>query len=158
VVVELFRTREEKRGDDAAKLLDPDGEYFVGWVPPRTSLSMRVFVMMFTELVMQAPTEFLQRLQFQDIFNADGDRVVAELRLQGELPDGRQQDNVYCFVFHVTDGRIDSVREYADTWWAYELNGPHQIDMWKRLRELAPYGTTAEDFEERKSQLFTNLV
>jgi ketosteroid isomerase-like protein len=47
--------------------------------------------------------------------HADGDTVVAEVRLEATLAHGGHYDNDYCFVFELEDGRIRQVREYMDT-------------------------------------------
>lgn len=47
--------------------------------------------------------------------HADGDFVVVEHSGRNALPDGRQYDNNYCWVFHFEDGLIKEVREYMDT-------------------------------------------
>jgi ketosteroid isomerase-like protein len=44
-----------------------------------------------------------------------GDHVIAEHRMSATLANGRSYVNDYCFVFHVVDGRIATIREYMDT-------------------------------------------
>jgi ketosteroid isomerase-like protein len=44
-----------------------------------------------------------------------GDHVVAEHRMSATLANGRSYVNDYCFVYHVVDGTIATVREYMDT-------------------------------------------
>jgi uncharacterized protein len=46
---------------------------------------------------------------------AEGDTVVAVVRLQGTLARGGHYDNDYCFVFELAGDRIHRVREYMDT-------------------------------------------
>jgi ketosteroid isomerase-like protein len=149
VAVDFWTAVKERRFDDAVALLDLDGTYWVGWVPPRTEMTLRVFKWELGLLSKAPPRESgaPETHHFSDVFNGDDDRVVLEMFIKGPLPDGRNQDNVYCFLMRIKDGKIYDLREYADTWWAYELNAG-QIDMWKRLHELAPYGTSAERFAE----------
>ena len=40
------------------------------------------------------------------------------------MPDGRQYDNNYCWVFRLQDGLIQDVREYMDTLLVTETFGP----------------------------------
>jgi ketosteroid isomerase-like protein len=46
---------------------------------------------------------------------AEGDFVVVESSSQGTTTTGVQYQNDYCFVFRVTGGQIQHVREYTDT-------------------------------------------
>lgn len=45
----------------------------------------------------------------------EGNLVIAEHRLSGELPNGRSYVNDYCFAFEVRDGKVVKIREYMDT-------------------------------------------
>lgn len=72
------------------------------------------------ELIVQFMAHNFSRL-FKDVKNefrsltGEGDRVVAEHRLSGVLPNGRGYVNDYCFVFEVRDARVARIREYMDT-------------------------------------------
>lgn len=46
---------------------------------------------------------------------ADDDHVVVEARGDSVTRDGAQYDNEYCFVIRMSDGRMQELREYADT-------------------------------------------
>jgi ketosteroid isomerase-like protein len=46
---------------------------------------------------------------------AEGDRVAAETESYAELTNGRVYNNLYHFVFELSDGRIRHVKEYLDT-------------------------------------------
>ncbi|CAN5222604.1 nuclear transport factor 2 family protein [soil metagenome] len=50
---------------------------------------------------------------------ADGDRVIMEERFRARLPNGRDYDNAYCFVFELQDGKVRRMREYMDTLGGY---------------------------------------
>lgn len=72
------------------------------------------------ELIVQFMAHNFARL-FRNVENkfrlllAEGDTVVAEHRLSGDLPNGRRYVNDYCFVFEVREGRVWRIREYMDT-------------------------------------------
>ena len=46
---------------------------------------------------------------------AEGDRVAAETESYAELTNGRVYNNLYHFVFELSDGRIRRVKEFLDT-------------------------------------------
>lgn len=52
---------------------------------------------------------------------ADGDHAVAEWTTHATTIDGEPYDNDVAIVFHVTDGKIASGREYFDTAYAGRL-------------------------------------
>ena len=52
---------------------------------------------------------------------SEGNQAVVELRNEGRFPNGDDYPMVYCFVLRVRDGRIVSVREYADTRFGFEV-------------------------------------
>jgi uncharacterized protein len=62
-------------------------------------------------------------VQVLDI-HGDGDFVIVEHSGHNEMPDGRQYDNNYCWVFRFQDGLIQDVREYMDTLLVTETFGP----------------------------------
>jgi ketosteroid isomerase-like protein len=49
------------------------------------------------------------------------DRVVAETESFATRPDGKPYNNVYCWLFTISQGTILHVREYADTVAAADL-------------------------------------
>jgi ketosteroid isomerase-like protein len=51
----------------------------------------------------------------------EGDTVIFELYARGNLANGKLYENVYCYVFEITGGKIRHIREYADTQKAAEL-------------------------------------
>lgn len=165
VAVAFWTALNAGRVDEAAALLDPDGRFWVGGFPPRTDMSMRVFISEFRDMRGPRPAEppadtprtRAPGMQFQDVFNGDGDRVVVEMHNDAPRPDGRTYDMVYIFVFRVRDGRIYSIREYADTWRAIDLNGDGQIGLWRAARELAPYGTSADEYDERLPVILASI-
>lgn len=53
-----------------------------------------------------------------------GDRWAVEARSSGDLENGRQYRQEYCFVIRLDDGKIAEVREYLDT--------QHVHDVWFR--------------------------
>jgi ketosteroid isomerase-like protein len=46
---------------------------------------------------------------------AEGDRVAIEAESYGELTNGRVYNNQYHFLIEVREGKIQNIREYADT-------------------------------------------
>lgn len=54
----------------------------------------------------------------------EGDEVVLELESQGDLKNGRQYRQQYLIRLRMRDGKVVSVREYADT--------QHVFDVWFR--------------------------
>jgi ketosteroid isomerase-like protein len=48
-------------------------------------------------------------------FIAEGEYVVVEARGDNVTKQGVRYDNEYCFVFHLKDGKIRHIKEYADT-------------------------------------------
>jgi uncharacterized protein len=49
-----------------------------------------------------------------DALTAEEDRVVAEVRSHGTLPDGEPFRNEHVFIFRIREGRIASVAEYMN--------------------------------------------
>ena len=49
------------------------------------------------------------------------DNVVVETESHAVRPDGGTYENVYCWIFTIADGKIRTVREYADTVKAADL-------------------------------------
>lgn len=45
---------------------------------------------------------------------AEDDRVVAEVKSHGTLPDGEPFNNVHMFLFRIRDGRVASVAEFMN--------------------------------------------
>ena len=48
-------------------------------------------------------------------FFADGDHVIVEARGDNVTRAGKPYNNEYCFVFHLSGGKITEVKEYSDT-------------------------------------------
>ena len=71
------------------------------------------------------------KIKFERVLEA-GDTVIIELRYKALLPNGRQYDNRYCFLFDVEDGRIRRVTEHMDT-----LAGHKQIFGEEHPRKIA---------------------
>ena len=55
---------------------------------------------------------------------AEGDRVGVEVEGSGDLKNGRQYRQQYCFAIELRGGKIATVREYIDT--------QHAFDVWTR--------------------------
>ena len=49
-----------------------------------------------------------------DSLTCEDDRVAAEVRSHGTLPDGEPFDNNHVFLFRIRDGRIARVAEYMN--------------------------------------------
>ncbi|WP_314001250.1 nuclear transport factor 2 family protein [Xanthocytophaga flava] len=48
-------------------------------------------------------------------FIADDDYVVVEATGQNTTPDGKLYNNKYCWVCHITEGKLQELNEYMDT-------------------------------------------
>jgi ketosteroid isomerase-like protein len=48
-------------------------------------------------------------------FIADEDYVVVEARGRNTTKDGVPYNNIYCYVFHLADGKLQEMTEYLDT-------------------------------------------
>ena len=47
---------------------------------------------------------------------SQGDTVVCETRGTGKLKNGKDYNNVYCWVIELKDGKIFAIREYMDSY------------------------------------------
>lgn len=45
----------------------------------------------------------------------EGDRVAVEVESLAELKNGRRYNNLYHYLFVIKDGKIETIKEYADT-------------------------------------------
>lgn len=71
--------------------------------------------------------------QFADQYTArairivsEDDVVVVEARGQVTTKSGKPYNQTYCYVFHLTDGKVRELTEYLDTDLAKQaLEGPH---------------------------------
>lgn len=54
---------------------------------------------------------------------SDGDIVGVESRSTGKTQDGKVYDNLYAWVFRVSDGKIDRIHEYMDSHYVAKLFG-----------------------------------
>ncbi|UBU08574.1 nuclear transport factor 2 family protein [Nonomuraea gerenzanensis] len=114
----IFATRDPVQ---VAALFAPDAQ----WLAPAgnaTSLALDgTHHLIGRERIVRFLTEEFATVFVEDVsirfggFHADGDTVVAELRLQATLSHGGHYDNEYCFVFELESGLIKRVREYMDT-------------------------------------------
>lgn len=52
---------------------------------------------------------------------AEGDYVAEQARGRSQAKDGRSYNNVYCRVWQIVDGKVQSVYEYLDTELAHML-------------------------------------
>ena len=48
-------------------------------------------------------------------FIADEDYVVVEARGRNTTKDGVPYNNIYCYVFHLANGKLQEMTEYLDT-------------------------------------------
>ena len=62
------------------------------------------------------------KIHVHTIFSA-GPMVCVESNSTGGLPDGKVYDNDYCWVFKVSNGKIDEMREYMDSHYTAKLFG-----------------------------------
>lgn len=62
------------------------------------------------------------KIHVHHIFSA-GDAVCVESNSTGTTGDGKVYDNDYCWVFKVSNGKIDEMREYMDSHYTAKLFG-----------------------------------
>ena len=62
------------------------------------------------------------KVHVHNMFSRDG-WVCVESNSTGGLPDGKVYDNDYCWVFEVSNGKIDKMREYMDSHYTAKLFG-----------------------------------
>lgn len=62
------------------------------------------------------------KIHVHNMFSRDG-WVCVESNSTGGLPDGKVYDNDYCWVFEVSNGKIDKMREYMDSHYTAKLFG-----------------------------------
>lgn len=115
---EMFATRDPER---VRLVFAPDAEWLA---PPgnATALALdgthhligRERIVKF--LTVEFPTIFVADVStgFRGLY-ADGDVIVAEVRLQATLAHGGHYDNDYCFIFEMENSLIKRIREYMDT-------------------------------------------
>ena len=143
----FFAALRERRFDDALDLLDDDGTHWGGSFPYRehSLAGFKAKLRMVEQGIHNTPMDFV----VVDCIG-EGDRVVLELRNEGTLSDGRPYEMVYCFILKVRDGRIVSVREYADTAYNRDMRPDlysKQSPVYRRLNDL---GLSASTFDGLK--------
>jgi ketosteroid isomerase-like protein len=62
------------------------------------------------------------KVHVRTMFSRDG-RVCVESNSTGRTMDGKIYDNDYCWVFEISNGRIDAMREYMDSHYTARLFG-----------------------------------
>jgi uncharacterized protein len=140
----FFAALRERRFDDALELLDDDGTHWGGSFPYRehSLAGFKAKLRMVEQGIHDTPMDFV----VVDCIG-EGDRVVLELRNEGELGDGRPYEMVYCFILRVSDGRIVSVREYADTAYNRDMRPGLYSTQSPVYRGLKDHGLTASTFD-----------
>ena len=143
----FFAALRERRFDDALDLLDDDGTHWGGSFPYRehSLAGFKAKLRMVEQGIHDTPMDFV----VMDCIG-EGDRAVLELRNEGKLADGRPYEMVYCFILRVRDGRIVTVREYADTAYTRDMRPElysKQSPVYRRLNDL---GLSASTFDGLK--------
>ena len=62
------------------------------------------------------------KVHVHSMFSADG-WVCVESNSTGKTMDGKVYDNDYCWVFEISNGKIDAMREYMDSHYTAKLFG-----------------------------------
>ncbi len=62
------------------------------------------------------------KIHVGNMFSRDG-RVCVESNSTGTTMDGKIYDNDYCWVFEISNGKIDAMREYMDSHYTAKLFG-----------------------------------
>lgn len=140
----FFAALRERRFDDALELLDDDGTHWGGSFPYRehSLAGFKAKLRMVEQGIHDTPMDFV----VVDCVG-EGDRVVLELRNEGKLADGRPYEMVYCFILTVRDGRIVSVREYADTAYGRDMRPDLYSKQSPVYRGLSDLGLSASTFD-----------
>jgi ketosteroid isomerase-like protein len=141
LVWSFYEILRERRFDDALELLDDDGIYFPAAGGPDYEewplSAWKARLRLLEEGVLKTPTGFV-------LVHAvtEGDWVYMEMRNDGEL-DGKPYGQIYSVLHHVSDGKIDVVRQYSDTAYANQLRpdmGTRSSEVHRRLREIGYEG------------------
>ena len=140
----FFAALRERRFDDAFELLDDDGTHWGGSFPYRehSLAGFKAKLRMVEQGIHDTPMDFV----VVD-YVGEGDKVVLELRNEGNLGDGRPYEMVYCFILRVRDGRIVSVREYADTAYSRDMRPELYSKQSPVYRGLNEQGLSASTFD-----------
>jgi uncharacterized protein len=140
----FFAALRERRFDDALVLLDDDGTHWGGSFPYRehSLAGFKAKLRMVEQGIHDTPMDFV----VIDCIG-EGDRAVLELRNEGKLADGRPYEMAYCFILAVRDGRIVSVREYADTAYNRDMRPELYSKESPVYRGLEEQGLTASTFD-----------
>lgn len=140
----FFAALRERRFDDALSLLDDNGTHWGGSFPYREHAlaGFKAKLRMVQQGIHDTPMDFA----VVDCVS-QGDRVVLELRNEGKLADNRPYEMVYCFILRVRDGRIVSVREYADTAYSHEMRPKLHSKESPVYRGLKALGLSASTFD-----------
>lgn len=126
VVIEAWKTFKSHDEERIAAVFTPDAE----WIAPRGNATAVALDHTHHMVGAAAIARFIaveMHKLFADVaieftaLHADGDAVIVEERMRATLPDGRNYDNAYCFVFIVRDGLIRQVREYMDTMKGWQM-------------------------------------
>ncbi|WP_084014239.1 nuclear transport factor 2 family protein [Mycolicibacter kumamotonensis] len=141
----FFAALRERRFNDAFSLLDDDGTHWGGSFPYREHplAGFKAKLRMVEQGIHDTPMDFT-------VVNCigEGDQVVLELRNEGKLVDGRPYEMVYCFILRVGDGRIISMREYADTAYSRDIRPELYSKQSPVYRGLNEQGLTASTFDD----------
>ena len=62
------------------------------------------------------------KVHVHNMFSRDG-WVCVESNSTGKTMDGKTYDNDYCWVFEISNGKIDAMREYMDSHYTAKLFG-----------------------------------
>ena len=140
----FFAALRERRFDEAFELLDDDGTHWGGSFPYRehSLAGFKAKLRMVEQGIHDTPMDFV----VVD-YVGEGDKVVLELRNEGNLGDGRPYEMVYCFILRVRDGRIVSVREYADTAYSRDMRPELYSKQSPVYRGLNEQGLSASTFD-----------
>jgi ketosteroid isomerase-like protein len=140
----FFAALRDGRFNEALDLLDDSGTHWGGSFPYQDHplAGFKAKLRLVEQGVHDTPMGFI----LVDCI-AQGDRVVLELRNDGMLPDGRPYEMVYCFILRIRDGRIASVREYADTAYNRDVRPEMYSKQSAVYRALRDQGLTTSTFD-----------
>jgi len=140
----FFAALRDGRFDEALDLLDDSGTHWGGSFPYRDHplAGFKAKLRLVEQGVHDTPMGFV----LVDCV-VQGDRVVLELRNDGKLPDGRPYEMVYCFILRIRDGRIASIREYADTAYNRDVRPEMYSKQSAVCRALHDQGLTTSTFD-----------
>ncbi|MBF6340390.1 nuclear transport factor 2 family protein [Nocardia abscessus] len=100
------RALSDAMADDFRWVFPGDWSWSGAWAPKSAVLD---------RLLRPLMAQFTEYRSAAELILAVDDRVVVRARAQAVTIRGETYDQIYCFLFRVTDGKLREVVEYCDT-------------------------------------------